>query len=144
MLKSDSRQSTRIGVKVADDFRGSGKGHRGNNHGMSWSHTHGFERQVQRGCARVDGDGVLLLHVLPKLGFELFRFWAGGEPSFLESINNFVDLGLFNIWPVEWDRPWPQFWSVNERPEFFVEHAAQLWMRGDHTISAIAFCFQEI
>ena len=46
---------------------------------------------MQRGGARIDRDGVLVLEVVAKLPFELFGLGACGEPTALEGVNDLSD-----------------------------------------------------
>ena len=88
-----------IGAQVADNFGRGGKGMGGGDDLVARADAQRFERQMQAGGGRIDGDAfdLRLGQKFGKSQFEALCFRAGGDPTRTQGIDHFVDLVLANF-----------------------------------------------
>ena len=87
----------RPGIEVTDHFRGCRERVGSGDDFVAGAHARSLEREVQRGSAGVDGDGMRGADGRRKFTFELFRFRAAGHPARAERFRNFADLVITDI-----------------------------------------------
>ena len=83
-----------FGVEVADDLGGGGEGVGGRDDLIALTQAGGFERQVHRRGAGVDGYGMFGADGRSELSLELAGLGAGGDPARVERL---FDLDQFLI-----------------------------------------------
>ncbi len=79
-------------VEIAHDFGRRGKRHRRHHHRIALLDADGVEREVERGGAGVDGDGVRVSQEAREFLLELLDARSRGQPAALERGDDLVDL----------------------------------------------------
>ncbi len=88
---------TGSGVEIAHHLGRGGKGVGRGDHLVALLQADGFQGQVHGRRAGVDGDGVFGAHGGGKLGLELARLGAGGDPAGFERFVDLLEFGRVDV-----------------------------------------------